>query len=127
MSSSALRVRYLQLCCAVRLLGKKEDLAFETATDQDRRFREETYYRFNHEVVSFSEQYFEVCEIETDSIVRVKIGLLMTGQGTAGTKLGALMQLIDGSKLHSCITPLLDAAFCVSNLREDKILQSMSW
>jgi SAM-dependent methyltransferase len=122
------RVRYLQLCCALGLFRKKKGYsALETALDLDRYLREETYYRFMNEIMSVSKHYFEACELETDAFVRAKIDLLMAGKGTGGAKLGVFMQLIDGDKLHSCITHLLNAAFCMRNPIKDETIQGTGW
>ena len=127
MPPGALRVRYLQLYCALGVFKKEGRSALETAIDLDRWLREETYYRFMNEVASVSQYYFESCEIETDALIRAKIDLMMAGKGTGGSRLAALMQLLDGGKLHSCVTHLYNAAFCMRNPTKDAALQSMGW
>ena len=126
-----LRVRYLQLYAALGLFKGKESRkglsALETAINLDRHLREEMYYRFMNEVGSVSRYYFESCEVETGAFVRAKIDMLIAGKRTGGAKLGALMQLADGSTLHSCITHLYNAAFCMRNPRKDEDLGSLGW
>jgi hypothetical protein len=109
------------------MFKKEGQPALETAIDLDRWLREETYYRFMNEVASVSKYYFESCEIETDALVRAKIDLLVASKGTGGARLGALMQLVDGSRLHSCVTHLYNAAFCMRNPRKDENLQIAGW
>ena len=99
----------------------------ERATDLDRYLREKTYYRFINEITSVSKHYFETCEIETDALIRAKIDMLMVGKGTGGARLGTLMKVLDGNKLHSCVTHLYNAAFCMRNPRKEENLQSMGW
>lgn len=122
-----LRVRYLQLCCALGLYTKEGQSALETAIDLDRWLRDETYYRFMNEVGSVSKYYFESCEIETGALIRAKIDLMMAGKETGGTKLGALAQLLDSDKFRSCVTHLYNATFCMRNPRKDKGIQSRGW
>ena len=126
-----LRIKYLRLYVALGLFKRKgkrkEYSALETAVDLDKCLQEDTYYRFMDEIASLSRYYFESCEIETGAFVRAKIDLLMAGQGTGGAKLGTLMRLLDGSKLHSCVTHLLNAAFCMRNPRKDERLRSKGW
>jgi SAM-dependent methyltransferase len=122
-----LRVRYLRLWCTLGWFKEKGYSALETAIDLDRYLREETYYRFMNEIASVSRYYFESCEVETDAFIRAKIDLLMAGKGTGGPKLGALMQLLDGDRLHSCVTHLFNAAFCMRNPRKEEDLQSEGW
>jgi SAM-dependent methyltransferase len=121
------RVRYLQPWCALGWLKKKGHSALEVAVRQDKYLREETFYRFINEVASVSEYYFESCEVETGAFVRAKIDLLMADEGTGGAKLGALMRLIEGNKLYSCMTYLFNAAFCMRNPRKDENFQSGPW
>jgi SAM-dependent methyltransferase len=125
------RIKYLRLYVALGLFKRKGERkgysALETAVDLDWHLREEMYYRFMNEITSVSSYYFESCEIETDAFVKAKIDLLMAGKGRGGAKLGALMQLVNGSKFHSCVTHLFNAAFCMRNPRKDETLQSAGW
>lgn len=123
----ALRVRYLQLCCALGLFKKEGYPSLETAIELDRYLREETYYRFMNEIMSVSKHYFGACEIETDALVRAKIDLLLAGEGTGGAKLGALMRLIDSDTAHFCVTHLVNAAFYMKDPIKDRTLRGIGW
>ena len=123
----AARVRYLQLWCGLGWFNKKGRSASERAVELDRYLREETFYRFLNEIASISEHYFESCEVETGAFVRAKRDLLIAGKGTGGARLGALMRLVEGDRLYSCVTHLFNAAFCMRNPKKDENLQSGSW
>ena len=113
------RVKYLRLFGALGLLKKKGRSDLERAVQADRYLRDETYYRFVNEIASVSRYYFESCEVDTGALVRAKIDLLMADKGTGGARLGTLMQLVDGDKLHACVTHLVNAAFRMRNPRKD--------
>ena len=121
------RVRYLRPWCALGWFKKKGCSASERAVELDRYLREETFYRFMNEVASVARYYFESCEVETGAFVRAKTDLLMAGQGIGGAKLGGLMRLLEGDKLHSCVTHLFNAAFCMRNPRKDENFQNGAW
>ena len=120
-----LRVRYMQLWSALGLqkmcrncadVWKRESI-LDSAIAQENFLREETYYRFINEIMSVSRYYFEVCEVETDALLRAKIDLLMTGEGRGGSLLGSLLQLINGNRLSEIVTYTVNAAFCMKHSR----------
>jgi SAM-dependent methyltransferase len=119
-----LRVRYMQLWSTLgfhRILFPggaevwKRESALETAIAQEDFLREEAYYRFVNEIMSISRYYFDVCEVETDALLRAKIDLLMVGEGSGGSALGSLLQLMNVKSLSHIITYAVNAAFCMSH------------
>lgn len=72
-----------------------------------------------NEITALSTYYFETCEVETEALVRAKIDLLKADRGVTGPKVAVVMEFLDGNgRLSSCITHLMNAAFCMSNPRK---------
>jgi SAM-dependent methyltransferase len=116
----SLRIKYLQLSCRLGVLARQKGrTTLATAVAQDRYLREETFYRFLNEINAVSTYYFETCEIETEAFVRAKIDLLRAnGRGTR-PKVAAVMEFLDGKgRLSTCVTHLINAAFCMTNPRK---------
>jgi SAM-dependent methyltransferase len=110
-----LRVRYLQLWRILGVMpGQAGRSSFDNAVDQDLYLREHTFYRFMNEVLTLSDRYFEYTEVETTALVQAKIDLLNSaGSGTSAMVAGLMESLERGGRLSSCVTHLLNAAFCM--------------
>ena len=118
-----LRVRYLQLWRILGVMpGQAGRSSFDNAVDQDRYLREHTFYRFMNEVMAVSDRYFENTEVETTALVQAKIDLMgSTGSGTRAMVAGVMRSLERGGLLSTCVTHMLNAAFCMRVPRKGRM------
>ena len=113
-----LRVRYLQLLCAIGVMRRQPGrTARQTAIFQDRYLRDETYYRFLNEITNVGGAHFTTVELDTGDLIAAKAELLRAANGTRPQLVGRALTALAGPSLNAAVTHLFNAAFVLRGPR----------
>ena len=119
-----LRIGYLRLLCALRLLprwpGEERYSALQVALVREAFLRDKTFYRFMNEIISVAEYYFESARVETAAFLQAKLDLMDAEPGSRRAWIAAVVRRLERRRVVSpAITYLANAALCMRNPRKD--------